>query len=324
MLEYLEILDNSQEIDTKEYNNFQDYLLELERVKWENGIGVIHFNIRSLQKHFDELLIYLESDNVSVHCYADDTQVYYTFSPTDLASASEKLNSDLSKLVIESEKHQLKLNPIKSSAMVFELQRRHSEARLGSGSGGGGIGGLSVGGLGSGLAPPRSPELRRHSDVSPASLKELEKLKGTGAKTPDPDWTRNRGGRSAACSRQNSPPREIPAVGPTAPRSRRASRVARQHSYDDEVKNSIAPSANADNGLSLPAPMPRRASAYDVFTVPGLSTVTTAPTGGMTRRASFRIAPPQDPGSPPSPDGPPACLIAPEEDRRTQRRGSRL
>lgn len=51
---------------------------------------------------------------------------------------------------------------------IQELQRRHSEARLGSG------GGLAPGG--SGLAPPRSPELRRHSDVSPASLKELEKV----------------------------------------------------------------------------------------------------------------------------------------------------
>ena len=52
---------------------------------------------------------------------------------------------------------------------IQELQRRHSEARLGSG------GGLPTG-MGSGLAPPRSPELRRHSDVSPASLKELEKV----------------------------------------------------------------------------------------------------------------------------------------------------
>lgn len=52
---------------------------------------------------------------------------------------------------------------------IQELQRRHSEARLGSG------GGLSPS-VGSGLAPPRSPELRRHSDVSPASLKELEKV----------------------------------------------------------------------------------------------------------------------------------------------------
>ncbi|CAH1169580.1 unnamed protein product, partial [Phaedon cochleariae] len=142
-----------------------------------------------------------------------------------------------------------------------ELQRRHSEARLGSGGGG-----LSAGGMGSGLAPPRSPELRRHSDVSPASLKELEKLKGGGAKTPDPDWSR-RGGRSQACSRQNSPPRDAP----TAPRSRRASRVARQHSYDDEVKAALQnPGSTTDNGLALPAPMPRRASAYDVFSVPGL------------------------------------------------------
>lgn len=52
---------------------------------------------------------------------------------------------------------------------IQELQRRHSEARLGGG------GGLTPG-MGSGLAPPRSPELRRHSDVSPASLKELEKV----------------------------------------------------------------------------------------------------------------------------------------------------
>jgi len=41
-----------------------------------------------------------------------------------------------------------------------------------TGAGGG------AGGLGAGLAPPRSPELRRHSDVSPASLKELEKVAG--------------------------------------------------------------------------------------------------------------------------------------------------
>jgi hypothetical protein len=41
-----------------------------------------------------------------------------------------------------------------------------------TGAGGGGAS------LGAGLAPPRGPELRRHSDVSPASLKELEKVAG--------------------------------------------------------------------------------------------------------------------------------------------------
>lgn len=49
------------------------------------------------------------------------------------------------------------------------LQRRHSDVKLGSSVQ------LSTGN-GLGLAPPRSPELRRHSDVSPASLKELEKV----------------------------------------------------------------------------------------------------------------------------------------------------
>lgn len=54
---------------------------------------------------------------------------------------------------------------------VQELQRRHSEARLGS------SGGLTPGGMESSLAPPRSTDIRRHSDVSPASLKELERVR---------------------------------------------------------------------------------------------------------------------------------------------------
>ncbi|XP_060519532.1 regulating synaptic membrane exocytosis protein 1 isoform X2 [Cylas formicarius] len=202
-----------------------------------------------------------------------------------------------------------------------ELQRRHSEARLGSSGSG-----LTVGGVGSGLAPPRSPELRRHSDVSPASLKELEKLKGGGNKTPDPNWNRG-GGRSTAGSRQNSPPRDITAPGQVS-RSRRPSRVARQHSYDDEVKNAMAAggggaaAAPGETGLGLPAPIPRRASAYDVFSVPGLSTVTQPTTMG--RRASYR-APAAEPASPPSPDvAPTLALVAPEDDRRTRRRGSHL
>lgn len=50
------------------------------------------------------------------------------------------------------------------------LQRRHSDLKISSKTN------SNMQSLGSGLAPPRSPELRRHSDVSPASLKELEKV----------------------------------------------------------------------------------------------------------------------------------------------------
>lgn len=53
------------------------------------------------------------------------------------------------------------------------LQRRHSDVKIGRNSGNAGSGN---GSLGSGLAPPRSPELRRHSDVSPATLKDMEKV----------------------------------------------------------------------------------------------------------------------------------------------------
>ncbi|CAH2020612.1 unnamed protein product [Acanthoscelides obtectus] len=173
---------------------------------------------------------------------------------------------------------------------IQELQRRHSETRLGSSAG---TDGLSVGGFGGGLAPPRSPELRRHSDVSPSSLKELEKLKSG---KPSSDQSSNKPMKPLG-----SPYGSTADVGPPqVQRSRRGSRVSRQRSYDEEVKaaKGISPGGSPATGpdgsaagLGLPAPMPRRASAYDVFAgAPGgLPTVAGPPMG---RRASFRVAPP--------------------------------
>lgn len=76
-----------------------------------------------------------------------------------------------------------------------------------------------------------------------------------------------------APSRSSSPPRQedlnVTAFGPPLSRmaSRRGSRVTRQHSYDDDIKNAAAAAAAAaggaggaagsDLGLGIPA-MPRR------------------------------------------------------------------
>lgn len=129
------------------------------------------------------------------------------------------------------------------------LQRRHSDVKLGSTN----TLGPTVDGFG--LAPPRSPELRRHSDVSPASLKELEKLKGCRTPTGDLDMRR---GRSAAPSRSSSPPRRGELEASSRLQSRRTSRVSRQHSYDDEIATTVNNVPQNDLGLGLPAPMPRR------------------------------------------------------------------
>lgn len=82
-------------------------------------------------------------------------------------------------------------------------------------------------------------------------------------------------------------------------RSRRKSRIGRQHSYDEEIKNAgsnqFPPSESA---LGLPAALPRRASAYDVYAFrQGESgghqgTNPNIPPGG--RRASFRVVPKQE------------------------------
>ena len=55
-----------------------------------------------------------------------------------------------------------------------EITRRHSDVKLNSQNE------SQIQGLGHGLAPPRSSDTgRRHSDVSPATLKELEKVSQT-------------------------------------------------------------------------------------------------------------------------------------------------
>lgn len=116
------------------------------------------------------------------------------------------------------------------------LQRRHSDVKLNAAN------------SQSGLLPPRSPDLRRHSDVSPASIKELEKF--TSKSTNENEWENIR----------NIVPGRIEIEPPTRAGSRRQSRVSRQHSYDDDLqKNAIANSLVAEDlGLPISGPIPRR------------------------------------------------------------------
>jgi hypothetical protein len=125
------------------------------------------------------------------------------------------------------------------------LQRRHSDVKLNTNNVNSQIG----------LAPPRSPELRRHSDVSPASLKELEKLKGGTTKSTsnnDGEWD----------SIKSNIPVSIGIEPPTRAGSRRQSiRVSRQHSYDDDIQKNAIANMNAEVELSLGLPggqIPRR------------------------------------------------------------------
>lgn len=125
------------------------------------------------------------------------------------------------------------------------LQRRHSDVKLNT----------NVVSSQIGLVPPRSPELRRHSDVSPATIKELEKLKGGTPKTTssnnESEWE----------SIKSNMPSRIEIEPPTRVGSRRQSiRVSRQHSYDDDIqKNAIANmNAEVELSLGLPGQIPRR------------------------------------------------------------------
>ncbi|XP_044009202.1 regulating synaptic membrane exocytosis protein 1 isoform X2 [Aphidius gifuensis] len=159
--------------------------------------------------------------------------------------------------------------------LMEALTRRHSEARLNC------QGTVQAVGLGSALAPPRSPEVRRHSDVSPASLKELEKV--AGERREELRWekelerrTRSRGGsperhqQSERGGRASSPQRSSKnqsndqecgdigedederrrravrrAAGSTI---RRKSRVTKQHSYDEESTTGLGSGMGGSGG----------------------------------------------------------------------------
>ena len=127
------------------------------------------------------------------------------------------------------------------------LQRRHSDAKLNAAN-------SQIG-----LQPPRSPELRRHSDVSPASLKnlqELEKLKGNKncGSTNESEWDTS--------GFSSNIPGRIEIEPPTRVGSRRQSiRVSRQHSYDDDIQKNAIANMNSEMDLNLgllPGQIPRR------------------------------------------------------------------
>lgn len=73
----------------------------------------------------------------------------------------------------------------------------------------------------------------------------------------------------------------------------RKSRMTRQRSYDDEMKNVAAMSgggaqhAHPEPGLGLPVQLPRRASAYDVYATPGAGGLNAMAIAAAQQRASI-------------------------------------
>lgn len=57
--------------------------------------------------------------NCNSYFYADDSQIKYSFYPSEYANANNLINDDLTRLVSASMQHQLTLNPEKSSVLIF-------------------------------------------------------------------------------------------------------------------------------------------------------------------------------------------------------------
>lgn len=71
------------------------------------------------------------------------------------------------------------------------------------------------------------------------------------------------------------------------------SRMTRQRSYDDEMKNVAAMAggggqhSHPEPGLGLPVQLPRRASAYDVYAAPGVGGLNAMAIAAAQQRASI-------------------------------------
>lgn len=75
-------------------------------------LGPLLFTIYTSQFH--KCLVYCQH-----HMYADDTQLYYSFHPSESIEAAHKINADLSKLLMVAGDHLLDINPSKSSVTLF-------------------------------------------------------------------------------------------------------------------------------------------------------------------------------------------------------------
>lgn len=64
------------------------------------------------------------TEHCSVQAYADDQQVYFTFSPSDINYAQAVINSDLENIRKVSLSHNLKLNPNKCELIIFGSRKQ--------------------------------------------------------------------------------------------------------------------------------------------------------------------------------------------------------
>lgn len=69
-------------------------------------------------------------NNCKIHLYADDTQIYFSFFHNNLNLANDIINDDLQRLVTMSERHNLTINPMKSSVLIFGKSKREVEAGI--------------------------------------------------------------------------------------------------------------------------------------------------------------------------------------------------
>ena len=62
-----------------------------------------------------------------MHLYADDTQLYFSFDPSQCVEAIDKINQDVGSLLEKSKNHSLNINAAKTSVLVFGQPNARSE-----------------------------------------------------------------------------------------------------------------------------------------------------------------------------------------------------
>lgn len=97
-------------------NNFSDFKLVNHGVPQGSILGPLLFSIYA--SDFHTFLMYC-----SIHQYADDTQLYFSFAFNDYLLARDKINSDLAIIVEVSNAHGLALNESKTELLVFGKDR---------------------------------------------------------------------------------------------------------------------------------------------------------------------------------------------------------
>ena len=121
-LHFIESYLSNRKIKIKSNNSYSDFVDISSGVAQGSSLGPLFFIIYTAH-------ILNSATNCNIQAYADDTQLYYSFSLNEFNRAQTLINDELNVIFNKSQQHNLKLNSTKSKVMIFTSRNYYNQIK---------------------------------------------------------------------------------------------------------------------------------------------------------------------------------------------------